>query len=615
MSGGRENICRRVVARITEERFSFCRRSRERRQQFLEQQHAADRSEKLETLRKAFEQEGGGTPSPSAVDITAYHGKQPTKGEGGSLSSHHCSSMSVESSSGNAGNDQDDEGDHDFEVLDDIKDKSVKPSVGFYSKQLVICDWIVKGNIPNDLGLDWMSYLRPQGKRCLVVSARGRVTVRDKCGSVMGDVSTSEKSLISKFLRNGLTVFDCVMATAEKKGGGGHQQQHQGFGETATTMCCLDDGAEVVGEGVDDYYYKEEESYPGDVAMATSHEEIGCSTKKKKNNRRRRSGNRDVCSGGGGGNVISSSLFWICDVLWWNGISLCDSSMECRLFFLKSRFEECKDEAAARGDGGEADLFCPFRLVDCQRCTTDFVHRIYHGHAPFRTESLVFVHKEALYLPGFNPLWLCWKDQHLSQFCIDTVIPKHRGRRREDNNNNNSGDVVVARDEQTACGGEFPQGVEDADKVADRQLACLEVSDNGALITADEVNVGYIDVDEMENRNIQIGDVIRVDFASINFSTVLPKDEIMSSQISTPLPEFLLEDIRALNVKTHHRSKLRRPPEPLNRIIFQHKHRMLLLSRNSNSTTTTDASTTAITTTTVGDGIVSFETLLTSIAT
>eukprot|EP00922_Rhytidocystis_sp_ex-Travisia-forbesii_P015693 GHVS01023423.1.p1 GENE.GHVS01023423.1~~GHVS01023423.1.p1 ORF type:complete len:590 (+),score=136.97 GHVS01023423.1:264-1772(+) len=502
--------------------------------------------------------------------------------------------MAVDPSSlGHAVHQEDlDEGEHHDVDVDDVKDKSVKPSVGFYSKQLVICDWIVGDNIPNDLGLDWMSYLRPQGKRCLVVSARGRVTIRDKCGSIISDVPTAEKLSISKFLKNGLTVFDCVLATAE----------HHGLGEAA--MSCVD------GEGGGDYYNaKEQEACPGDVDMKTSYGEI-VSRKKTNNRSGGRAGNRDVCSGGGGGgNLISSSLFWICDVLWWNGISLCDSSMECRLFFLKSRFEECKDEAAARGDGGEADhSCCPFRLVDCQRCTTDFVHRIYHGHAPFRTESLVFVHKEAHYLPGFNPLWLCWKDQHLSQFCVDTVIPKHRGRRREDK----SGDVAL--DEQTACGGEFPQGGEDGYKVADRQLACLEVSDNGALITADEVNVGHIDVDEMENRNIQTGDVIRVDFASINFSTVLPNDE-MSSPMSTPLAEVRLEDIRALNVKTHHRSKLRRPPDPFNRIIFQHKHRMLVMSRN-NTTATTDASSTAITTTGGGaDGIVSFETLLTSIAT
>ena len=38
-----------------------------------------------------------------------------------------------------------------------------------------------------------------------------------------------------------------------------------------------------------------------------------------------------------------------------------------------------------------------------------------------RSDSIMFVHKEALYLPGLSQLYLCWRDKGLSRYYVDTV--------------------------------------------------------------------------------------------------------------------------------------------------------------------------------------------------
>eukprot|EP00386_Alphamonas_edax_P008948 GDKI01029368.1.p1 GENE.GDKI01029368.1~~GDKI01029368.1.p1 ORF type:complete len:225 (-),score=68.31 GDKI01029368.1:365-1006(-) len=36
-------------------------------------------------------------------------------------------------------------------------------------------------------------------------------------------------------------------------------------------------------------------------------------------------------------------------------------------------------------------------------------------------DSIYFVHKDAHYIPGYNPLFLCWRDKHLSKYAVDTT--------------------------------------------------------------------------------------------------------------------------------------------------------------------------------------------------
>eukprot|EP00922_Rhytidocystis_sp_ex-Travisia-forbesii_P045624 GHVS01068070.1.p1 GENE.GHVS01068070.1~~GHVS01068070.1.p1 ORF type:complete len:501 (+),score=98.29 GHVS01068070.1:1217-2719(+) len=498
MSSGKEHVCRRLGARIAEQKSSFCQRGRERRQQFLEEQHAADRAENIETLRRVFEEEGtlpssaGGSkvaPCPPLHEVgsSGRADKQKDNSSADLLHPRGSEDEEVVCEEEEVVCEEEEVVCEEEEDVFDEEEQSVKPSAGFYSKQLIICDWIVGENLPSDLGTEWMVYLRPEGKRCLVVSSRGSVKVRDKCGALMREVPGTQKAAMARFLNNGLTVFECVMV------------QDRILGDT---------------------YMAATELLPK-----------GSSSE----------GNADQGDG---------FLFWICDVLWWNGISLCDSSMECRRFFLESRLQECRDVAATEEQVGMHDR-CPFRLVDCQPCNIDFIHKLYHGVFPFGTESLMFVHKEAHYLPGFNPLWLCWKDQHISQFCIDTAIPKKGG-----------GDLV------------------------NRQLACLEVVDNGALVTADDITVSHVIAEEMNKRAMKAGDVVRVDFVSIH-----PRMEETSGESS-----MCLEDMRVMTLK-HHRSKLRRPPDPLNRILFQYHHRAAADAEDTNNI----------------DGVVSFEALVSSI--
>ncbi|CEM33043.1 unnamed protein product [Vitrella brassicaformis CCMP3155] len=107
------------------------------------------------------------------------------------------------------------------------------------------------------------------------------------------------------------------------------------------------------------------------------------------------------------------------DVLCWNDCLLMDSSTECRHFFLKSRYEEMESELRETS----VHHMYPMVLVDLHECTQQHLLRLYYEDLDYPKDSLLFVHKEAHYDPGLNPLWLQWRDAHLSRFAIDTTDP------------------------------------------------------------------------------------------------------------------------------------------------------------------------------------------------
>jgi len=147
---------------------------------------------------------------------------------------------------------------------------------------------------------------------------------------------------------------------------------------------------------------------------------------------------------------------YIQDILCWNECVITDSSAECRQFFLQSRFQESIHEIECIT---EANRF-PFALVEAKACCPTVVGDMYFTHFPFEKDGLVFIHKEAHYVPGINPLYLSWKDSSLSSWSVHT----------------------------TDCSGQtFPENFQ----------VCLELSPARDLMTSDGSRIYTLSVEEM----------------------------------------------------------------------------------------------------------------------
>eukprot|EP00923_Selenidium_pygospionis_P060322 GHVN01106157.1.p1 GENE.GHVN01106157.1~~GHVN01106157.1.p1 ORF type:complete len:458 (+),score=86.39 GHVN01106157.1:297-1670(+) len=249
-----------------------------------------------------------------------------------------------------------------------------------FSSYLVLPDHMVE--TPIDLSTEWLCYVRPEGPRSLVLTNNGRAYVRAKNGRFMMDFET--------VIPPG-TILDCVYVK-EKGRPGRRLSSKPKDGESMEV--------EVDHEGeMDDVEDK------GGVVPDERVHAVGC--------------------------------FYVIDVLCWNESYLVDTPMECRLFFLRSRMEELQHACSKVSNFNRK----PFVLPDTVSCSVDNINHLYHGYIksirvhdrlqssyrhPFRDlgytkDSLIFVHREAQYVPGLNPLYLCWKDSHL-RFATSTLI-------------------------------------------------------------------------------------------------------------------------------------------------------------------------------------------------
>eukprot|EP00921_Rhytidocystis_pertsovi_P005373 GHVQ01009279.1.p1 GENE.GHVQ01009279.1~~GHVQ01009279.1.p1 ORF type:complete len:480 (-),score=31.72 GHVQ01009279.1:6823-8262(-) len=238
-----------------------------------------------------------------------------------------------------------------------------KDSAAFYSKQLITYDWMIWETLPVDMSTNWLVILRPEGTRCLVIIKQGVATVRDKWGRLIGQFRVCDRANTVSFVRGGLTVLDCVLGSSPTP-------IKQEICEIETPMELSDRSGTPTAQVI---------------------------SRKPAKSR------------------IDTGLLWICDALWWNDVTLCDSGAECRYFFLKSRYDECFDESQLSSD---KERFI-FRLAEVRECTTAHVEDLYTSSTAYLKDSFVFVHKDAHYIPGFNPLWICWRDAHLSRYYID----------------------------------------------------------------------------------------------------------------------------------------------------------------------------------------------------
>lgn len=210
--------------------------------------------------------------------------------------------------------------------------------------------------VPSDLNIDWLCYVRPEGPRCLVLTDNGRAYVRAKNGRFMMDFPT--------IIPPGC-ILDCVYIKVS-----GSRRLHS---ERDVADMEMQDGIDQ----------RAEEMIP-ETVDAPRESRVSC--------------------------------FYIVDVLCWNECCLVDSPLACRSFFLKSRFEEMEPDI---------NILSPmnskmFKILDMRRCQQRELEDLYYSDLGYKKDSMIFVHQEAHCMPGLNPLYLCWKDPHLSSWYVDS---------------------------------------------------------------------------------------------------------------------------------------------------------------------------------------------------
>ncbi|EER00032.1 conserved hypothetical protein [Perkinsus marinus ATCC 50983] len=127
---------------------------------------------------------------------------------------------------------------------------------------------------------------------------------------------------------------------------------------------------------------------------------------------------------------------FVMDVIIWNHSELTSADAECRHYWLKSRLEDMntRREDLFGGDssmmgidasGDDDDTMLPDLVyVPAFDATPEVIASLYNGDhdgIDYQPDSLIFMHKQGLYWQGLTPLVLCYRDEHLSRFYIDTA--------------------------------------------------------------------------------------------------------------------------------------------------------------------------------------------------
>ncbi|KAJ6842526.1 snurportin-1 [Iris pallida] len=159
--------------------------------------------------------------------------------------------------------------------------------------------------------------------------------------------------------------------------------------------------------------------------------------------------------------------YYVIDMLCWRGYSLYDCNSEFRFFWLNSKLGET-------GAGNPPSAYHKYRftVVPIYDCTGMGLHTAYTADVPYVKDGLLFYNKHALYQTGNTPLALIWKDEHCSQYVIDTDSQGH---------------------------------------VPAQQQVVLELQDDGRVTTSDELPVvfGCIDGEFQQKSGLRSGNLLR----------------------------------------------------------------------------------------------------------
>ncbi|XP_004297553.1 PREDICTED: snurportin-1 [Fragaria vesca subsp. vesca] len=117
--------------------------------------------------------------------------------------------------------------------------------------------------------------------------------------------------------------------------------------------------------------------------------------------------------------------YYVIDMVCWKNYSYYNCSTEFRFTWLEEKLRETN----ARDAPSYYHKY-RFSLVPWGCCDLAGLHEAYAGEVPFVKDGLLFYNKHAHYQPGNTPLALVWKDEHCSQYVIDTdnkgQVPSHQ---------------------------------------------------------------------------------------------------------------------------------------------------------------------------------------------
>ena len=162
----------------------------------------------------------------------------------------------------------------------------------------------------------------------------------------------------------------------------------------------------------------------------------------------------------------STRTYFVIDLMLWRGRLLYDTEASFRMWWLRSKFaEECPTIQNARG----ANKFsiAPATIFPCSRSG---LAEAYSGTSvPYKRDGLLFFHKEGFYEPGVTPLVLHWKDPNCCTYFVNTT----------------------------------------GDSSDTSQRVVLEVSQTGALLTQEKLQLGQLTREHVVKLKIQPGNFLR----------------------------------------------------------------------------------------------------------
>ncbi|XP_039126030.1 snurportin-1 [Dioscorea cayenensis subsp. rotundata] len=163
----------------------------------------------------------------------------------------------------------------------------------------------------------------------------------------------------------------------------------------------------------------------------------------------------------------SDQTYYVIDMVCWRGYSLYDCTAEFRFFWLNSKLVET-------GACNPPSTYHRYRfsVVSIYDCNQMGLHAAYAGSMPFSRDGLLFYNKHAHYQTGNTPLALVWKDEHCSQYFLDT---------------DSKGEVPAL------------------------QQVVLELQDDGKLVTSDDPPVvfGSLDGEFVQKSGLRSGNLLR----------------------------------------------------------------------------------------------------------
>ncbi|XP_044486701.1 snurportin-1 [Mangifera indica] len=163
----------------------------------------------------------------------------------------------------------------------------------------------------------------------------------------------------------------------------------------------------------------------------------------------------------------SDQTYYVIDMVCWRGYSLYDCTAEFRFFWLNSKLAET-------GASDSPSRYHKFRFspVAVFNCDPSGLYAAYTGVVSYVKDGLLFYNKHAHYQTGSTPLALVWKDEHCSQYVIDT---------------DGKGDIPS------------------------QQQVVLELQDDGKLSTSDDPPVvfGCLDRDFIQRSELHFGSFLK----------------------------------------------------------------------------------------------------------